>query len=384
MIPYGKQDISDADLAAVESVLRSSMITQGPCVPKFEEAVANRVQAQFGVAVNSATSALHIACLALGVGQGDRVWTTAISFVASANCAVYCGAQVDFVDIDPDSFNMCANALAEKLARAEADGALPSLVIPVHMCGQSCDMKAIHALSQKYGFRVLEDASHAIGGTYDGLPVGHGQYSDVTVFSFHPVKIITTGEGGLAVTNNCELHQKMTLLRSHGVTRDPELMCNDDGGWYYEQVDLGFNYRMTDIAAALGLSQLDRLDEFVARRNALATRYQELLQNLPLELPKISGDVKSAFHLYVIRLRTSEVALAKRDVFNTLRERGLGVNLHYIPIYRHPYYQKMQPPFLPLPNAEDYYARAISIPLFATMTDKEQDTVVSILGEVLT
>lgn len=383
MIPYGKQHISEDDIAAVESVLRSPMLTQGPLVPAFEAKLAEIVGAKYGTAVNSATSALHIACLALGLKPGGLVWTSAISFVASANCAVYCGAEVDFVDIAPDTFNMCPTHLEEKLAAAAAENRLPDIVIPVHMCGQSCDMKAIGQLADKYGFKVIEDASHAVGGHYDDAPVGGCRFSDIAVFSFHPVKIITTGEGGVAVTASRSLKGKMDLLRSHGVTRDPELMRDNDGGWYYEQQELGFNYRMTDIAAALGISQLERLGDFVDQRNRLAQSYDRRLANLPLHLPKVIDAARSSFHLYVIRLAETDLIARKREIFDSLRAQGLGVNLHYIPIYRHPFYRDRLPAGFALPNAEAYYKSAISIPLFPQMTEEDQKTVAAAIEEAL-
>ena len=383
MIPYGKQEVTEADIAAVERVLRSPMLTQGPCVPQFEENFATIVSAKYAVAVNSATSALHIACLALGLKPGGLVWTSAISFVASANCAVYCGAEVDFVDINPDTFNMCPDLLEEKLKIAQRQGRLPDIVIPVHMCGQSCDMKLIGRLAETYGFKVIEDASHAVGANYESQAVGSCIYGDIAVFSFHPVKIITTGEGGLAVTNNKALKNSMDRLRSHGITRDPELLLEDDGGWYYEQQSLGFNYRMTDIAAALGISQLERLDEIIDNRNKRASIYDSELADLPLKLPSIISAARSSFHLYVIRLATPELCDRKRLIFQKLRNDGLGVNLHYIPIYRHPYYRARMPEYKPLGNAEDYYKAAISIPLFPNMTDDEQETVIAAISRAV-
>ncbi len=308
MIPYGRQDITQADIDAVVSVLESDFLTQGPQVPRFEQAVALHVGASYAIAVNSATSALHIACLSLGLGEGDWLWTTPISFVASANCGLYCGAQIDFVDIDPRTYNLCPEALATKLEKAEKAGRLPKIVVPVHLCGQSCDMQAIDALSQRYGFRIIEDASHAIGGRYQGEFIGNCRYSDVTVFSFHPVKIITTGEGGMAVTNSAQLANKMDLLRSHGITRDPAQMTHAaEGPWYYQQIDLGFNYRMTELQAALGISQMQRLDTFVARRHQLAVIYNEQLADLPITLPWQHQDSYSGFHLYVIRLQLDKI-----------------------------------------------------------------------------
>jgi len=380
MIPYGRQDISEADIQAVVDVLRSDFLTQGPAVPAFEKSVAEYCGTQHAVAVNSATSALHIACLALGVGPRDRVWTTPITFVASANCALYCGAQVDFVDIDPRSYNLSVERLAEKLEQAEKSKCLPKVVIPVHLCGQPCDMAGIHALSQRYGFRIIEDASHAIGGKYRGEPIGNCRYSDITVFSFHPVKIITTAEGGMALTNDAKLANRMGLLRSHGITRDPEQMTHaSDGPWYYQQIDLGFNYRMTDMQAALGLSQMQRLYEFVTRRHVLAKRYDERLTDLPVATPWQHPDSYSGLHLYVIRLQQDKVVPSHRQVFETLREQGIGVNLHYIPVHTQPYYQQMGFKQGDFPEAEHYYAEAISLPMYPTLTEDQQDQTIAAL-----
>lgn len=378
IIPYGRQDISDADIQAVVDVLRSDYLTQGPVVPAFENAVASYCSAQYAVAVNSATSALHLACLALGVGDGDIVWTSPITFVASANCALYCGAKIDFVDIDSLTYNMSVECLAEKLAQAEATGTLPKVVIPVHLCGQSCDMIRIHALSQRYGFKIIEDASHAIGGKYRSEPIGNCRYSDITVFSFHPVKIITTGEGGMAVTNDSSLAKSMQLLRSHGITRDVgEMTHAPDGPWYYQQIDLGYNYRMTDIQAALGLSQMHRLDDFVAKRHAIAEQYNDLLCNLSITIPWQHPDAYSAYHLYVIRLSSQETHLNRRMVFDGLRAAGIGVNIHYIPVHTQPYYQKLGFNVRDFPVAETYYREAISLPMYSGLTDKQQAQVVT-------
>lgn len=380
MIPYGRQTISEADIQAVVDVLRSDFLTQGPAVPGFEHSVAAYCGAQYAFAVNSATSALHIACLALGVGKGDSVWTSPITFVASANCALYCGAGVDFVDIDPHTYNMSVACLADKLVQAEKNGCLPKVVIPVHLCGRSCDMEAIHQLSKQYGFKIIEDASHAIGGNYHGEPVGNCRYSDITVFSFHPVKIITTGEGGMALTNDAGLANSMQLLRSHGITREIDQMTHEpDGLWYYQQIDLGFNYRMTDIQAALGLSQMQRLDEFVALRHALAKRYDDMLGDLPVVIPLQHPDCYSAFHLYIIRLKAEQIGKTHRDVFEALRAAGIGVNLHYIPVYLQPYYQRLGFKAGHCPEAERYYAEAVSLPMFPALTAAEQDQVVNAL-----
>ena len=384
MIPYGRQDINQADIDAVLEVLRSDFLTQGSAVPAFESAVASYCGAQYSVAVNSATSALHIACLSLGVGPGDLVWTSPISFLASANCALYCGAQVDFVDIDPRSFNMSVDHLANKLADSKKNGRLPKVVIPVHLCGQSCDMAAIHALSQQYGFKIIEDASHAIGGRYKDVAIGSCQYSDIAVFSFHPVKIVTTGEGGMALTNDVGIARQMQLLRSHGITRDANEMTREaDGPWYYQQIELGFNYRMTDIQAALGLSQMKRLTEFVTRRHAIAKRYDAQLANLPLLLPWHHPDSYSGLHLYIIRLKSGSIRKNHREVFEAMRNAGVGVNLHYIPIHLQPFYQKMGFKGGDFPDAESYYSEAITLPMFPGLSDREQDEVVAALKQVL-
>ena len=384
MIPYGRQDINQSDIDAVVNVLRSDFLTQGPVVPAFENAVTMHCGVRHAVAVNSATSALHIACLALGVGNGDLVWTSPITFVASANCARYCGADVDFVDIDPLTYNMSVECLRAKLEGAQKIGKLPKVVIPVHLCGQSCDMAAIHELGQQYGFKIIEDASHAIGGTYRGEPVGNCRFSDITVFSFHPVKIITTGEGGMAVTNDDKLASQMARLRTHGITRDPAEMTHaPDGPWYYQQLELGLNYRLTDIHAALGLSQMKRLGEFVATRNQIANRYTKMLANLPITVQFQPSDVYSAFHLYVIRLRLPKTKKTHREVFEALRAAGVAVNLHYIPVYRQPYYARMG--FNPshFPESERYYADAISIPMYSGITEDQQDRVVAALRKAI-
>ena len=375
-IPYGRQNISEADIQAVVDVLRSDFLTQGPAVPNFEHAVAAYCGAAHGIAVNSATSALHIACLALGLGHDDWLWTTPITFVASANCGLYCGAQVDFVDIDPLTYNLCPQALEAKLVKAEKIGRLPKVLVAVHLCGQPCDMAAIHSLGQRYGFKIIEDASHAIGGKYKNEPIGNCHYSDVTVFSFHPVKIITTAEGGMAVTNNHEIAHAMELLRSHGITRDESHMTHpSDGPWYYQQTALGFNYRMTELQAALGVSQMQRVDSFVAQRHALAKRYDELLSKLPLVTPWQHPDSYSGLHLYVIRLRLKQIHKTHRQVFEGLRARGIGVNLHYIPVHTQPYFEKMGHDRSALTQAEQYYAEAISLPIFQDLTHAQQDQV---------
>lgn len=380
--PYGKQNIDQADIDAVAEVLRSDFLTQGPVTPRFEAAVAAYTGARHAIAVNSATSALHIACLALGVGPGDRVWTTPITFVASSNCALYCGAKVDFVDIDPQTYNMDAEALAEKLVLAEKSGTLPKVVIPVHLTGQSCDMARIHALSQQYGFQIIEDASHGIGGRYKGEPIGDCRYSDITVFSFHPVKIITSAEGGMAMTNDAALSAKLARLRSHGITRDPaQMVGTSDGAWYYQQIELGYNYRMTDVHAALGLSQMAKLDAFVAARHVLANRYDELLANHPVRIPFRHEDNYSAFHLYVVRMPGTGDDDNRNVVFERMRKAGIGVNLHYIPVYRHPYYAQFGYDRNAFPQSEAYYREAITIPLFPGLSEELQDEIVHTLTQ---
>ncbi|MGA6102019.1 UDP-4-amino-4,6-dideoxy-N-acetyl-beta-L-altrosamine transaminase [Psychrobacter pocilloporae] len=384
MIPYGRQDISQQDIDAVVEVLKSDFLTQGPKVPAFEQSVMDACNAKYAVAVNSATSALHIACLALGLGEGDWLWTTPNTFVASANCGLYCGAQVDFVDIDPRTYNMSAKTLEQKLVIAEKEGTLPKIVIPVHFSGQPCDMAAIYALSQKYGFKIIEDASHAIGGKYKDESIGNCRYSDITVFSFHPVKIVTTAEGGVAVTNDTKLANQLNLLRSHGITRDESLMTKPaDGPWYYQQIELGYNYRMTDMQAALGVSQMQRLDEYVAKRHELAKRYNELLKELPVTLPWQHKDSYSGLHLYVIRLQLDKISKTHLEVFQDMREAGILVNLHYIPVHLQPYYQEMGFNEGQFPEAEQYYKEAISLPMFPTITEEQQNQVVSTLKELL-
>lgn len=385
IIRYGQQDITQNDIDAVVDVLKSVNLTQGPAIDAFEQGIAQIAGARHAVAVNSATSALHIACLALDLGPGDWLWTTPNTFVASANCALYCGALVDFVDIDPVTYNLSPQALETKLVEAEKAGRLPKIVVPVHLTGQPCDMAAIHALGQRFGFRIIEDASHAIGGRYQSEPIGNGRYSDITIFSFHPVKIITTAEGGMALTNDDDLAMRLGLLRSHGITRDPALMTGeiDEGSWYYQQVTLGYNYRMTDIQAALGLSQLTRLDEYVARRHEIACRYASLLADLPVTLPWQHPDSYSAYHLYVIRLQLENIAPSHRDVFEHMRARDIMVNLHYIPVHTQPYYRQFGFKAGDYPEAEQYYRDAISIPMHPTLTDAEQDRVVEVLREAV-
>ncbi len=381
MIPYGRQDIQEGDIAAVVEVLQSDFLTQGPMVERFENALAEYCGAQRAVAVNSATSALHLACLALGLGSGDWLWTVPNTFVASANCGLYCGAQVDFVDIDPQTYNMSPVALEEKLQWAEKQGCLPKVVIPVHFAGQSCQMREIKALAERYGFALIEDASHAIGGRYLDRPIGGCQYADITIFSFHPVKIITTAEGGVATTNRSDLAEKMLRLRSHGITRDSELMeAEPDGPWGYEQIELGFNYRMTDLQAALGVSQLQRLDEYIQRRHQIKQRYDTLLAELPLLLPWQHAEGYSALHLYPIQL---DKDLDRRVVFEALRAQGIGVNVHYIPVHTQPYYQKMGFQWGDFPQAEAYYRGAISLPMYPTLSAEQQEKVVAVLRSAL-
>ena len=385
MIPYGRQNINQEDIDAVIEVLQSDFLTQGPVVPAFEKAVASYCGVEHSVAVNSATSGLHIACLALGVGKGDVVWTTPITFVASANCALYCNATIDFVDIDPRTYNMSVEHLSEKLLQAAKNGKLPKVVIPVHMCGQSCDMAGIYRLSKQYGFKIIEDASHAIGGKYRDESIGNCHFSDITIFSFHPVKIITTGEGGMALTNDSKLAEHMRLSSSHGITRDVSKMTHEsDGPWYYQQIDLGYNFRITDIQAALGLSQMQRLDEFVSKRHIIAKRYDDLLSDLPITTPWQHPDSYSGLHLYVIRLNSHEIFKAHSFVSTELRAAGIGVNLHYIPVYNQPYYEKMGFKKGYCIESERYYSEAISLPMFPELTIAEQDYVASTLREVLT
>lgn len=382
MIPYGKQNISQQDIEAVVEVLRSDYLTQGPRVGDFENGVLNKLGAQYAVASNSATSSLHLACLALGLKPGQRLWTTPNTFVASANCGRYCGANIDFVDIDPVTYNLCPKKLAEKLATAEKEGTLPHILVAVHMCGQSCDMNAIFHLAQRYGVKIIEDASHAIGGRYEGNYIGNCQYSDITVFSFHPVKIITCAEGGMALTNNEDLAVTMRHLRSHGVSyRGKNGEEKEEGAWYYEQEALGFNYRMTELQAALGLSQLSRLDAFVSRRNELAARYHEKLSGLPLFTPSLLDGCLSSWHLYVIQLSAPS---SRRHIFDTLRAKGVGVHVHYIPVHTQPYYRNLGFDWGDFKVAENYYHAAISLPLFYDMTNQQQDQVVTALSQALT
>jgi UDP-4-amino-4,6-dideoxy-N-acetyl-beta-L-altrosamine transaminase len=376
MIPYGRQHITDEDVAAVVRVLRSDWLTQGPSVPEFESQVAQYCGVAHAFAVNSATAALHIACLALDLGPEDWLWTSPNTFAASANCGLYCGAQVDFVDIDPATYNMSVERLAAKLERAARESRLPKVVVPVHFAGQSCDMGAIAELARKYGFRIIEDASHAIGAAWDGALVGACVHSDITVFSFHPVKIITTGEGGMALTRDPGLARKLEKLRTHGITRRPEEMRSQEGPWYYEQLMLGFNYRMSDIHAALGHSQFNRIDSFIARRRVLAQRYGALLKGLPLILPWQDPRSQSAWHLYVVQLNGPKAKSVRKAFFESMREAGIGVNVHYIPVHLLPYHRSRGFAAGDFPVAEDYYERAISLPMFYALSDAEQLQVV--------
>jgi len=385
MIPYGRQDISLADIDAVVEVLRSEFLTQGLTVPRFEEVVAQYCGAQYGVAANNATSALHSACLALDLGPGDLLWTSPNTFVASANAALYCGAKVDFVDIDPRTYNMSVERLKEKLEQAEKESRLPKIVMPVHFAGQSCDMPAIHMLSQQYGFKIIEDASHAIGASYNNIKVGSCAHSDITVFSFHPVKIITTGEGGMAITNDTALADRLRRLRTHGITHDKTLVQPrpDNEIWNYQQIELGFNYRMTDIHAALGLSQMNRLDEFVIRRHQIAERYYAKLSSLPITTPHQAPNMHSSYHLYPIRVSEAESGKTQRQIYDALWQSGVAVNLHYIPVHRQPYYEKLGFKAGDFPEAESFHREVLSLPIYPTLQDSAQEHVVQTLSTEL-
>ncbi|MEW5943439.1 MAG: UDP-4-amino-4,6-dideoxy-N-acetyl-beta-L-altrosamine transaminase [Pseudomonadota bacterium] len=384
MIPYARQDIDEADIRAVVDVLNSDWLTQGPAIERFEAAVAGYCGARYAVAVCNATAALHLSCLAAGLKPGGLLWTSPNTFVASANCALYCGAKVDFVDIDAATYNLSVSALEKKLAQAEQHGSLPDVVIPVHFAGQSCEMEAVAQLARRHGVTVIEDASHAIGGGYQGGKIGDCRHSDMTVLSFHAVKIITSGEGGMILTNREDLYRKLLLLRSHGIVRDPARMVSEpDGPWYYQQIELGYNYRMTDIQAALGASQMNRLDEFVARRNDLARRYDEALSALPLRLPAVRPDCYSAYHLYVVQIDPARTKATRREVFDALRNAGIGANVHYIPVHTQPYYQRLGFRSGDFPEAEGYYSRAISLPLYYGLSEAEQDFVVATLKQAL-
>ncbi|EKD71450.1 MAG: hypothetical protein ACD_46C00181G0015 [uncultured bacterium] len=383
-IPYGQHSISHEDIDEISKVLMSEWLTQGPMISKFEEAILAYCNAKYATAVSSATAALHLACLALDLKSGDYLWTSPNTFVASANCALYCGANVDFVDINLKTFNMCTDALEEKLITAEKLGKLPKVVIPVHFAGQSCNMEKIKSLSKRYGFKVIEDASHAIGGLYKDSKIGSCEYSDITVFSFHPVKIITTGEGGMLLTNNKKLHETLRRLRTHGITRDEEYMeSKSHGPWYYQQIELGFNYRITDIQAALGLSQLKRLDQQVLLRNKLSANYAQEFVNLPIVIPFVESDCYSAWHLYSIMLEIDKLKKTRLQVFEEMRKANIGVNVHYIPVNKHPYYQQHGFKDKKYPNAEFYYERTMTLPLYPAMLPIDQERVIFTLKKVL-
>jgi UDP-4-amino-4,6-dideoxy-N-acetyl-beta-L-altrosamine transaminase len=383
-IPYGRQDINQADIQQVIDVLQSDCLTQGPAINRFEKIVSDYCGVKYAVAVSSATAALHIACLSLDLGEKDWLWTSPNTFVASANCGLYCGAHVDFVDINPHTYNLSTEELEQKLVKASQHNCLPKVLIPVHFAGQSCEMDKIANLSKQYGFKVIEDASHAIGGKYQDKPIGCCEFSDLAVFSFHPVKIITTGEGGMVLTNRQDLYEKLIRLRAHGITRDSNLMQGEShGAWYYQQLELGFNYRITDIQAALGASQMQRLDEFVNRRRFLAQRYNHLLQDLPITLPHQHPDTESSWHLYVIRLHLDKIHKTHRQVFEELRQDDIGVNLHYIPVHTQPYYQNIGFKWGDFPKSEEYYADAISIPVYYGLSKEDQNRVVDNLREIL-
>lgn len=384
MIPYSRQWIDEEDIQAVIAVLRSDWLTQGPTIKQFERAVAEYCGAQYAVAVSSGTSALHLACLSAGLGAKDTLWTSPNTFVASANCALYCGAMIDFVDIDPITYNISVNQLKSKLSKVKRDGGLPKIIVPVHFAGQSCEMEEIYNLGRKYNFTIIEDACHAIGGSYKGIKIGACRFSDMTVFSFHPVKLITTGEGGMILTNRKDLYEKLILLRTHGITRDCSAMtCEPHGPWYYQQIDLGFNYRITDIQASLGVSQMKRIDEFVKRRHMIADKYNSSLKDLSLTLPYQHSDTYSAYHLYVIRLKLDKIKKSHRQIFEELRQRGIGVNLHYIPVHTQPYYQKLGFKLGDFPQAEKYYQEAISLPIYYGLTDEKQDFVIDSIRDVI-
>ena len=384
MIPYGKQDISQQDIDAVVDVLKSDFLTQGPKVPVFESALTSHTGAKYAVAVNSATSALHIACMALELGEGDWLWTSPITFVASANAGLYCGAKVDFVDVDSKTYNLCPNKLEKKLESARLEGCLPKVLVPVHLCGQPCDMKRIRELCNKYNVKIVEDASHSIGGSYQGELIGSCKYSDITVFSFHPVKIVTTAEGGAVLTNDRELAIKMDLYRSHGITRDQDEMTEiSHGAWYYQQITLGYNYRMTELQAALGISQMMRIADFVATRHKIAERYNFLLKDLPVQIPFQLENTYSALHLYVVRLKLDEISATHKDVFDELRANQINVNLHYIPVHIQPYYKAMGFRYGDFPVSEQYYKEAISLPMYPGLSQSDQDTVVQVLTSSL-
>lgn len=384
MIPYSRQQISEADIESVVEVLKSDFLTQGPKVPEFEKSLSAHSESKYAFAMNSATSALHVACMAIGLSKNDWLWTSPITFVASANAGLYCGANVDFVDIDPNTYNMCPLELEKKLIKAKLENNLPKVLIPVHLSGQPCDMKSIHRLCSEYDVKIIEDASHAIGGCYLGEPIGNCKYSNITVLSFHPVKIITTAEGGAALTNDKELAKKIELLRSHGITRNEEMMKEvSHGPWYYQQLELGYNYRMTDIQGALGYSQMTKLAEFVASRHRIAKKYNSLLSDLPIKLPTQINDAYSSYHLYIIRLNLNKISTSHKEIFEGLRSAGIGVNLHYIPVHLHPFYQSLGFKYGDYPESERYYSEAISLPIYPNLLEKDQNTVVQILKSLL-
>lgn len=384
IIPYACQDISEEDIQAVVKVLQSKFLTQGPTVPHFEQTIAKYCNAQYAVATNSATSALHLVYMAMGLGPGDWLWTTPITFVATANGALHCGANVDFVDIDNDTYNLCPKALENKLIQAEKEGKLPKIVVPVHFAGQSCKMKRIHELSQQYGFKIVEDASHALGGSYQQAPIGNCRFSNAAVFSFHPVKIITTGEGGMVVSNEAELIKRISLLRSHGITREESLMTEFvPGPWYYQQLLLGYNYRMTDLQAALGLSQTSRLADFIIQRHKIAVYYDKKLKGLPLTLPYQESNNYSAYHLYVIKLNLKEISSTRAEIFSKLQTEGIQVNVHYIPVHFQPFYQNLGFKKGILPKAEQYYEETISLPMYTKLTQEQQDYIIKVLINIL-
>jgi UDP-4-amino-4,6-dideoxy-N-acetyl-beta-L-altrosamine transaminase len=384
MIAYGRQEITQQDIDGVIDVLKSDFLTQGPKVPEFEQSLTLHSGVKHALAVNSATSALHVACMALGLGEGDWLWTSPITFVASANAGLYCGAKVDFVDIDSKTYNMCPQKLKKKLVEAKLNGTLPKVLVPVHFCGQPCDMELIWKLCREYGVKIIEDASHAIGGAYLGEPIGNCKYSDITVFSFHPVKIVTTAEGGAALTNDDDLAQKMVLYRSHGITRDQQFMTEPShGDWFYQQISLGYNYRMTDLQAALGVTQMRRLNEFVSKRHEIASRYNELLKSLPIELPSQIKNTYSGLHLYVIRLQLPKILLSQKQVFEELKANGIGVNIHYIPVHTQPFYKEMGFKIGDFPEAEKYYSEAISLPMYPGLSLEDQWKVVDVLASIV-